>query len=302
MIRGKHFISIDDFNREELEQILALATKLKAERKANKNHRVLRGKTLAMMFLQPSNRTRVSFEVGMSQLGGDTVNIRPDEVRLGEREPIADVARVLSRYVDAIMMRVVKHETIVEFAKYSSVPVINGLSDRFHPCQAISDILTIQEKKGRLEGLKLCYVGDGNNVCNSLIDVAKVFGIKMIVSCPKGYEPIHDGGDAFQVITSPEQAVAGADIVYTDVWTSMGHEDESARRLKKFKGYTVTEALFAKAAPDAIFMHCLPAHRGEEVTHEVVEHPRSVIFDQAENRLHAQKAVLALLLESERRE
>lgn len=297
MIRGRHFLSIDDYSKDELQHILKLAAKLKSERKANIDHRTLRGKTLAMLFLQPSNRTRVSFEVGMSQLGGDTINIRPDEVRLGEREPISDVARVLSRYVDAIMMRVVKHETITEFAKYSAVPVINGLSDRFHPCQAISDILTIQEKKGRLEGLKLCYIGDGNNVCNSLIDVANVFGLQMVVSCPKGYEPFRDGGE-YEVITNPEQAVAGADIVYTDVWTSMGHEDEAARRLKKFRSYTITEALFNKAAPDAIFMHCLPAHRGEEVTHEVVEHPRSVIFDQAENRLHAQKAVLALLLES----
>ena len=297
MIRGKHVLSIDDFSRDEVEHILRHAAKLKEERRTKQSHRILRGKTLAMLFLQPSNRTRVSFEVGMSQLGGQTVNIRPDEVRLGEREPIADVARVLSRYVDAIMMRVVKHETIVEFAKYSSVPVINGLSDRFHPCQAISDILTIQEKKGRLEGLKLCYIGDGNNVCNSLIDVAKIFGLQMVVSCPKGYEPMRDGGEDYEVIHNPEQAVSGADIVYTDVWTSMGQEDDAARRVKKFKGYCITESLFSKAASDAIFMHCLPAHRGEEVVHEVVEHPRSVVFDQAENRLHAQKAILALLLE-----
>ncbi|MFN8390185.1 MAG: ornithine carbamoyltransferase [Bdellovibrionota bacterium] len=298
MISGRHFISVEDFTKPELEEVIRLAEKLKDERAKNIDHRLLDGKSLALIFLQPSNRTRLSFEIGMFELGGKTINIRPEEIKLGEREPISDVARVMSRYVDAVMMRVVKHEHIVEFAKYSTVPIINGLSDKYHPCQAISDILTIQEKKGKLAGLKLCYIGDGNNVCVSLIHAARVFGIEMVVSCPKGYEPMLEG-NGYEVIHNPEQAIEGADVVYTDVWTSMGYEEETARRLKKFKGYTITEQLFAKAAPDAIFMHCLPAHRGEEVTHEVVEHPRSVIFDQAENRLHAQKAVLALLLKSE---
>jgi ornithine carbamoyltransferase len=299
MIRGRHFLSIDDFSKAELEQILQLSIRLKDERGKNIDHKLLDGKSLAMIFLQPSNRTRLSFEVGMFELGGKTINIRPNEIKLGEREPIADVARVMSRYVDAVMMRVAKHEHIVEFARYSSVPVINGLSDRYHPCQAVADILTIQEKKGRLAGLKLCYIGDGNNVCISLIHAAEVFGLEMVVSTPPGYEPPLDGdARGCTLIQDPQQAIRGADVVYTDVWTSMGQEEETIRRLKNFEGYTITEELFAQAADDAIFMHCLPAHRGQEVVHEVVEHPRSVIFDQAENRLHAQKAVLALLLGS----
>ena len=294
MIRGRHFLSLDEFSKAELEKVLELAARLKEERLKNIPHNLLQGKTLAMIFMQPSNRTRLSFEVGMFQLGGKTINIRPNDIKLGEREPVSDVARVMARYVDAVMMRVVNHDALLEFAKNSSVPVINGLSERYHPCQAISDMLTIREKKGKLAGLKLCYVGDGNNVCVSLIHAAQAFGLKMIVACPKGCEPIADAG--FELSHNAEQAVTGADIVYTDVWTSMGHEGDAARRKKKFKGFTVNTELFAKAADDAIFMHCLPAHRGEEVTHEIVEHPRSVIFDQAENRLHAQKAILALLL------
>ncbi len=291
-----HFLSLHTLSPDELTGILALAEKLKRELKAGIEHRVLRGKSLAMLFLQPSNRTRLSFEVGMTQLGGSAVNIRPDEIQLAKREPIPDVARVMSRYVDAVMMRVVKHDTIEEFAASATVPVINGLSDRYHPCQAASDMLTIREKKGRLAGLRLCYIGDGNNVCVSLMHACSLLGLQMVVGCPKGYEPIFEHGFSCDVVNNAAEAISGADIVYTDVWTSMGQEDESERRRRQFKSYTITTELFDRAAPDAIFMHCLPAHRGEEVTHEVVEHPRSVVFDQAENRLHVQKAILMSLL------
>lgn len=297
MLSGRHFLNVDDLSAQELEAVLDLTASLKQQRQSGQLHPLLAGKSLAMIFLQPSNRTRVSFEVGMYQLGGKTVNIRPNEIRLGEREPVADVARVLSRYVDGIMMRVVSHSTLTEFSQFSSVPVINGLSDRAHPCQAVSDMFTIKEKKGKLKGLKLCYIGDGNNVCFSLLQCCRLLGLEMVVACPKGYEPLHEGLDSdCEISHHPEQAIAGADVVYTDVWTSMSQEDDAGRRVKKFKGFTVTEQLFAKAAPDAMFLHCLPAHRGQEVVHEVVEHPRSAVFDQAENRLHTQKAILALFM------
>lgn len=296
-IKPRHFISLDQFTAAEVEDLLTLAAELKREIKSKKATPRLSGKSLAMLFLQPSNRTRVSFEVGMYQLGGNVVNIRPEEIKLGQREPVADVARVLSRYVDGVMMRVVKHEHITEFAEWSSVPVINGLSDRCHPCQALSDMLTILEHKGRLRGINLCYVGDGNNVCNSLIHAAHLLGVNMSVCCPQGYEPtLSQENWSYRLFHKPEEAVQGADVIYTDVWTSMGFEEETARRLKRFKGYAVTESLLKLADKEVIFMHCLPAHRGEEVTHEVVESKHSVVFDQAENRLHAQKAVLARLL------
>ncbi|HQH27724.1 MAG TPA: ornithine carbamoyltransferase, partial [Oligoflexia bacterium] len=240
------------------------------------------------------------FEVGITQLGGSALNIRPEEIQMGKRESIADIARVISRYVDAVMMRVLRHSDIVEFAKYSNAPVINGLSDLYHPCQAVSDMLTIEEHKGKLRGLTLCYVGDGNNVCNSLIEMAHLTGMKMIVSCPEGYEPyINSKKIPHKIVRDPNSAVSGADVIYTDVWTSMGQEKESLIRLRAFRDYTISEAMMAQAAPGAIFMHCLPAHRGEEVDKAVVDGPQSVIFDQAENRLHAQKAVLALLLSKE---
>lgn len=295
-MKGSHFLSLHTLSADQLEQILGRAEKLKRELKSGTEHHLLRGKTLAMLFLQPSNRTRLSFEIGMTQLGGSALNIRPDEIQLAKREPIPDVARVMSRYVDAVMMRVVQHSTIEEFAEASSVPVINGLSDRYHPCQAASDLLTIREHKGTLRGLKLCYIGDGNNVCISLVHACNLMGIEMVVACPKGYEPMPEPGFHCEVTHNPSEAIAGADVVYTDVWTSMGQEEESERRRRKFKNYTITQELFEQADSKAIFMHCLPAHRGEEVTHEVVEHPRSVVFDQAENRLHAQKAILSLLL------
>jgi ornithine carbamoyltransferase len=294
---GKHFLSLTDYSSADLLRILQVAKQLKALQKAGKEHKWLKDKSLAMVFQKPSLRTRVSFEAGITQLGGYALNIRSEEMQMGKREPIADVARVLSRYVDAVMMRVIRHTDLVEFAKYSSAPVINGLSDLHHPCQSVSDMLTIEEHKGKLRGLTLCYIGDGNNVCNSLIEMGSLTEMKVVVCCPKGYDPlIEPKVIKYEIIRDPFQAACGADIVYTDVWTSMGQEKESMARLRAFSGYTITEAVFAKASPKAIFMHCLPAHRGEEVDDRVVECSRSVIFDQAENRLHAQKAVLALLL------
>lgn len=292
-----HFLTLTPYSRSSLLRLLELAVRLKSEQKAGVRHEHLRGKTLAMLFQKPSNRTRVSFEVGMYQLGGTAIVIRPDEIQMGKRETVADIARVLSRYVDAVMMRVLRHTDIQEFAQFATVPVINGLSDLEHPCQAFSDLLTIYEHIGRTEGLTLCYVGDGNNVCTSLIQLAHICGMKMVVCCPRGYEPVVSSDAApYSVIYDPNEAVVGADVLYTDVWTSMGQEAELISRLRAFEGYTITNRLMQRANPNAIFMHCLPAHRGEEVDSEVLDGPASVVFDQAENRLHAQKAILLSLL------
>lgn len=297
MLQGRHLLSIEDISKDELGAILALAAKLKKLQKSASPHLLLKGKNLAMIFQKPSNRTRMSFEVGITQLGGHAVNVRPNEIQMGDREPIADIARTISRYVDGVIFRG-KHDDLAEFAEYADVPVINGLSDLFHPCQAIADALTIEEQKGGLKNLKICYVGDGNNVCNSLIQICDLLNIEITIACPAGYEPMCLKGSNFaRHIADPEIAVRGADVVYTDVWTSMGQEGESQKRLNDFKNYTVTSALMKHAAKGAIFMHCLPAHRGEEVEHDVFESPASVVFDQAENRMHAQKAILALLIE-----
>jgi ornithine carbamoyltransferase len=294
---GRHFLTLSHFTREEVLRILEVSLELKKAEKDGRPHRLLEGKALAMIFQKPSNRTRVSFEVGMYHLGGKTINLLPGEIKMGERETVADVSQVMSRYVQGVMMRVLRHTDITAFAQASSVPVINGLSDLFHPCQAVSDMLTIYEHKGRLEGLKLCYIGDGNNVCNSLILLAEKTGMEMVVSCPEGYEPYLDSKRcAYELIRDPHAAARGADVVYTDVWTSMGQEEETVKRLRVFEGYTISEELLSSARSDAIFMHCLPAHRGEEVEDAVIDGPRSVVFDQAENRLHAQKAVLVLLM------
>ena len=299
MKAAQHFLSLADFGSKELKDILALSSKLKAAQKKGEAHHYLDGKTIAMIFEKPSNRTRISFETGIYHLGAKALHIRQNEIEMGKRESIPDVARVMARYVDAVMMRVLRHDSLLEFAEHSTIPVINGLSDICHPCQGISDMFTIQEVKGELEGLRLCYIGDGNNVCNSLIQAARILGLKMVVCCPKGYDPSPDSPEnAFEVIRKPKQALVDADVVYTDVWTSMGQEAETAKRLRDFGGYTVTPELMKIAKPDAIFMHCLPAHRGEEVEHEVLESKQSVVFDQAENRLHVQKAILCLLLGS----
>ena len=298
----KHFLTLDNLSVAALHELLNLAVELKEKRRNGADHRLLAGKSLAMIFQKPSNRTRVSFEVGMYELGGHAVVMRPEEIEMGKRETIPDVSRALSRYVSGVMLRVLKHTDIVEFARYATVPVINGLSDLHHPCQALADVLTILEHKANgsiadLKGLKVCYIGDGNNVCNSLIEACALLGMQVVVSCPLGYDPtVKSKAFPFTIVRDPFDAIEGADVVYTDVWTSMGQEAEALVRLRSFDGYAVTRLLLRHAAPKAIFMHCLPAHRGEEVEAAVVDGAQSVVFDQAENRLHAQKALLATLM------
>ncbi len=303
----KHFIVETDFTPEEIQHILDVAVQLKAEWKQGGNRPILQGKTLAMVFQKPSLRTRVSFEMAMHQLGGYAFYLSPDEIGLGKRESVADVARVLSRYVDCIMARVFDHQHVEELAAYSRVPVINGLSDYNHPCQAMADLLTVMEKKGRLKGLTLAFVGDGNNVATSLAFATAQVGMNFAIATPPGYElpqAVVEKAQAIarrtgsRIVTThdPAEAVRGADVIYTDVWTSMGQEKEREQRLKVFPPYQVNAALVALAKPDVIVEHCLPAHRGEEITDEVADGPHSVLFDQAENRMHAQKAILAILL------
>lgn len=295
--RGRNLLRLADYAREELRVILDLAHDLKKRQREGREHKVLSGKTLAMIFEKPSNRTRMSFEVGMFQLGGAAINVNASEIKMGQRESIADVARTLSRYVDAVLIRAYYHWTVEEFAEHATVPVINGLSDHSHPCQALADILTIEEKRGRLDRVRACYVGDGNNVCNSLIEICSILGVSLVVSCPAGYDPVlRSVPPNVELVRDPREAVRGADVVYTDVWISMGQEGAAARKLHDFLAYSVTPELLELAKEDCIFMHCLPAHRGYEVDKRVLESSHSVVFDQAENRLHAQKAALALLL------
>jgi len=275
---------------------------LKMKQKVGETHELLAGKTLAMIFQKPSLRTRVSFETGMTQLGGHAIYLGPDDIKLGKRESVADIARNLDHMTDGIMARVFEHRHIVELAKFSRVPVINGLCDTYHPCQALADFLTIWEKKNTFD-VKLTFVGDGNNVCHSLMIAAAKLGTRMSVGCPKGYEPrkeiidySKEQGLDINITSDPMKAVSGADIVYTDVWTSMGQEEEAQKRLRDFSGFQVNMELLRKATPDVIFMHCLPAHRGEEVTDEVMESRHSVVFDQAENRMHAQKGLMVNIM------
>jgi ornithine carbamoyltransferase len=302
-LRGRDLLSIGDLSADEVLAVMDMAARLKNGEPAS----VLAGKTLALVFEKPSLRTRVSFEVAMRQLGGQCLYLSPPEVGLGEREPAADVARVLSRYVDAIAARTFEHDTVAELARYAHVPVINALSDGEHPCQALADLLTVREKKGRWRGVSLAFVGDGNNVARSLMLGAAMLGMDFRIASPRDYGVDPDMvakagalaaafGGSVASLESPREAVRGADVVYTDVWASMGQEHEATQRLEAFAGYQVDGELMAEAAPDAIFMHDLPAHRGEEVAEEVIDGPQSVVFDQAENRLHAQKAVLALIL------
>ena len=303
----KHFVSIADLSAAEIWHLLNRAKKLKDEWRAGGNQPILKGKTLGMVFQKPSLRTRVSFEVAMLHLGGHALYLSPNEIGLGGRESVPDVARVLSRYVDGIMARVFAHDHVVQLAQYSRVPVINGLSDYSHPCQGITDVFTIWEKLGDLKGLKLAYVGDGNNVAVSLLFVAAKLGMHFAIGSPPGYDlpaEVLALGRRFaqetgsQIVTThdPMEAVIGADIVYTDTWTSMGQEAEQAKRAAVFPLYQVNSGLVLRAQPGAIVMHCLPAHRGQEITDEVADGPQSVIFDQAENRLHAQKGILAVLM------
>ena len=301
------FLSLADLTAEELTDLLALAVRLKQEWSAGGNQPVLKNKTLGMVFTKPSLRTRVSFEVGMQHLGGYALYIAPDEIQLGKRESVADVARVLSRYVDGIMARVFAHADVVTLARYSRVPVINGLSDFTHPCQGLADLLTIMERKGGVRGRTIAYVGDANNVANSLVFGGALLGAHVRIGAPEGYQlrpeaaqrgaalAAQHGGSLIQVV-DPRAAADGADVIYTDVWTSMGQESEAAQRAKVFPPYQVNSALVALAAGDAIVMHCLPAHRGHEITDEVADSPQSALWDQAENRMHAQKAILVKLM------
>jgi len=303
----KDLIAISDLTTKDVEDILLRSAALKEIQKKGDTHQPLRNKSLGMIFEKSSTRTRVSFEVGMFQLGGQALFLSSDTLQLGRGEPVADTARTLSRYLDAIMIRTFAQSMVEELARFASIPVINGLTDLHHPCQALADLFTIQEKKGKLRGLKLAYVGDGNNVANSLIEACVKTGMNISLACPAGYEPIDaimaasraeavHTRSSLEITPDPYQAVRDADIVYTDVWTSMGQEKEQARRLKAFKGFEVNAALMRAANPKAIVMHCLPAHRSEEISAEVIDGPQSVIFDQAENRLHTQKAILEILL------
>ena len=303
-----HFLSLADLGPDELRGLLNLAVELKEEWRDGGNHPLLKGKTLGMVFQKPSLRTRVSFEMGMIHLGGQALYLSPFEIQLGKRESVPDVARVLSRYVDGIMARVFGHADVLTLAEHSRVPVINGLSDYNHPCQGLADFLTIIERKGRdLGGRKLAFVGDGNNVATSLLFGATLLGMDFAIAGPAGYELPADvwalgqqfaaaSGSHLLATHDPHEAVAGADVVYTDVWASMGQEAEAEERARIFMPYQVNEVLVAAAKPDAIVMHCLPAHRGQEITDGVCDGPHSVLWDQAENRMHAQKAILVKLM------
>jgi len=300
----KDLLTIYDLTREEIEAILHKAAELKEMLRQGKPYRPLAGKTLAMIFEKPSTRTRVSFEVGMFQLGGHALSLNPQDTQLGRGEAIADTARVLSRYVDGIMVRTFAQERVEEMARYASIPVINGLSDLLHPCQILSDIFTVWERLGHYRGLKVAYVGDGNNVANSWINGALRLGFDLWLACPPGYEPnakilarAQEEGSSRIILThDPKEAVKGAHVINTDVWASMGQEGERAERIKAFQDYQVNADLVRQGKKDVLVMHCLPAHRGEEITDEVMDGPHAVVFDQAENRLHVQKAILTLVM------
>jgi ornithine carbamoyltransferase len=303
----RHFLSLEDSSAADIRRLLDLALRLKRERARGGNPPLLAGKTLGMVFQKPSLRTRVSFEMGMRHLGGHAIYISPDEVGMGQRETPADVARVLSGYVDAVMARVFAHEHVVELARYSSVPVINGLSDGCHPCQAMADILTLLERFSDVRGRKLAYIGDGNNTAVSLLRICAKLGMVFAIASPEGYELPEDAvagarreaeasGGSIRLLREPAQAAEGADAVYTDTWVSMGQEEETRLRETAFAEYQVNAALMRRAKPEAVVLHCLPAHRGKEITDEVMDGPQSLVFTQAENRLHAQKAILVDLL------
>lgn len=302
----KHFLDITDLTPQEAQDLLDLAIQLKKEYFEKGNPPLFKGKVLAMIFQKPSLRTRVSFDMAMRHMGGDALYLSPNEIGLGKREAISDIARVLSGYVQAIMARVFAHEHVLELAKWSSVPVINGLSDYSHPCQAMADALTIQEKFGKAKGLNVTFVGDGNNVAVSLMQISALLGWNFTIASPEGYDlnPVAveavrkiaaQTGSKLTFLRDPHEAVKGAQVIYTDTWTSMGQEEEAAQREKVFPPYQVNAQLVSEADKDVIVMHCLPAHRGQELTDEVADGPHSVIFPQAHNRLHAQKAILARL-------
>lgn len=306
-LKGKDLLTLLDYTSEEVQDLIKLATQLKKITKEGKCPKLLEGKTLGMIFEKHSTRTRISFEVGMNQLGGKAMFMHSRDMQIGRGEPISDTGHVLSGYLDAIMIRANSHEMVKELAEHASIPVVNGLTDLYHPCQALADLETIAENKGNLKGLKIAYVGDGNNVAHSLVVAAAHVGMDVVVATPVGYEPnaeiikkaqaiAKENGSLVTVTKDPVAAVKNADAVYADVWTSMGQEEESAKRLVDFKDYQINDELVSHAKPDYMFLHCLPAHREEEVATSVIDGPNSYIFEQAENRLHAQKAVLASIL------
>lgn len=301
---NKDFLSILDLSTQEMREVLDLAHRVRRDPAAHRE--ALKGRSLALIFQKPSNRTRVSFETGIFQLGGNAIYLAPEDINLGKREPTSDIARTLERFVDGIVARVFSHVDLEALARFADIPVINALSDRSHPCQALADLMTVEERFGRLKGLKLAYVGDGNNVCHSLMLACAKAGMHMHVATPPGYEPSQDyvamagqiaaeTGVSLTLGKSPDAAVAGAHVIYTDTWVSMGQEEETAKRLKDFEGFQVNRSLCARADKEFVFLHCLPAHRGQEVESEVIDGDHSLVFDEAENRLHAQKAVMIRL-------
>jgi ornithine carbamoyltransferase len=306
-LKERDFLRVNDWEAEELLLLLDLADRLKARQRERVPHPYLEGRTLGMIFQKPSTRTRVSFEVGIAQLGGRGLYLAASDLQLGRGETIKDTARVLSRYLDAIMIRTFRQADVDELAEHADVPVLNGLTDEFHPCQALADVMTIRERLGAFAGVRVAYLGDGNNVCHSLMVACGKLGLDFVAATPEGYEPAEAvvgwaqtaagvSGGSVAVIRDPREAAEGADVLYTDVWTSMGQEEERERRLADLAGYRIDEGLLALANERAIVLHCLPAHYGEEITEAVLYGPRSAVWDQAENRLHAQKALMALVI------
>ena len=302
-LKGRSFTRVADWSRGELESVLDLAGDLKQRQQRREEHHLLPGRTLAMIFQKPSTRTRVSFEVGMTQLGGHALYLAAGDLQLGRGETLRDTATVLSRYVDGIMIRTFDQDDVEELARHASIPVINGLTDISHPCQALADVMTIRERLGRLEGVRVAYLGDGNNVCASLMVACAKLGAPFVAASPEGYEVwpeavelAREAGGEVELTHDPREAATGADVLYTDVWTSMGQEEERERRLRDLAGFGIDAELVGLANDDAIVLHCLPAHYGEEITEDVLYGPRSAVWDEAENRLHAQKALLALVI------
>ncbi len=306
-LKGRDFVRVNDWAPEELVLALDWADRLKARQRERVEHRLLEGRTLGMIFQKPSTRTRVSFEVGIFQLGGAGLYLTAGDLQLGRGETIKDTAVVLSRYLNGIMIRTFKQGDVDELAEHADVPVINGLTDEFHPCQALADVMTIRERLGALEGVRVAYLGDGNNVCHSLMVACAKLGADFVAATPPGYEPSEEvvgwaraaagaAGRTVELTTDPRAAASGADVLYTDVWTSMGQDEERERRLADLAGYGIDEGMVALASERAVVLHCLPAHYGEEITEDVLYGPRSAVWDQAENRLHAQKALMALVI------
>ncbi|WP_404368776.1 ornithine carbamoyltransferase [Marinobacter sp.] len=296
----RHFLTLNDLSAVELDLLLDHASKLKRSWRAGEVRDTLKNRVLAMIFEKSSTRTRVSFEAGMTQLGGAALFLSPRDTQLGRGEPVEDSSRVISSMADAVMIRTFDHQTVTRFASVSRAPVINALTDDYHPCQLLADMQTYREHRGSIKGATVTWVGDGNNMCNSYINAAQLFDFQLRVACPEGYEPdarlVSEAGDRVRIVPDPEEAARGSDLLVTDVWASMGQENEQAARARTFAGYQISPALMSLASRDALFMHCLPAHRGEEISEDMLEHPGSVVWDEAENRLHAQKALLEFLI------